>query len=77
MALLRAADRCCSGRKPSGDGHDRPPLHRRRRGGPAAVRRLRPVAEARLTMFAILLYAAGAAVVAVYMLAALVFPEKF
>jgi len=28
-------------------------------------------------MFAILLYAAGAAVVAVYMLAALVFPEKF
>jgi len=28
-------------------------------------------------MFAILLSAAGAAVVAVYMLAALVFPEKF
>jgi hypothetical protein len=47
------------------------------RGGASAVRRLRRAAEAGLTMLMILLYGAGAVAIAAYMVAALVFPEKF
>jgi hypothetical protein len=42
-----------------------------------ALRRLRSLFEARLTMLMILLYAAGGVAIAVYMIAALLRPEKF
>jgi hypothetical protein len=42
-----------------------------------AVRGLRRAAAARLTMLTILLYGAGGVAIAVYMLAALIRPEKF
>jgi hypothetical protein len=61
-----------------GEQNDRSPLPGWGRRGAAAVRRLRRAAEAGLTaMLMILLYGAGAAAIAVYMIAALVFPEKF
>jgi hypothetical protein len=62
---------------PMGEGRVRPPLYRWRGGGAPALRRLCRALEARLTMLMILLYGAGAVAVAVYMVAALVFPEKF
>ena len=62
---------------PLGEDNVRPPLSGWGRGRFPALRRLRRSAEASLTMVMILLYAAGAAAVAVYMVAALVFPEKF
>jgi hypothetical protein len=48
----------------------------RGRGAPD-LRRLCGALEARLTMLMILLYAAGAVAIAVYMIAALIRPEKF
>jgi hypothetical protein len=61
-----------------GEEDDRSPVPGRGRGGSAAVRRLRCTAETGLTaMLMILLYGVGAAGIAVYMIAALVFPEKF
>jgi K+-transporting ATPase KdpF subunit len=44
---------------------------------PPDLRRLRHPAEARLTMLMILLYAAGGVAIAIYMVAALLRPEKF
>ena len=41
------------------------------------LRRLCGAVEARLTMLMILLYAAGGVAIAVYMIAALIRPEKF
>jgi hypothetical protein len=67
-----------SSSKPRGGADVRSPVPGWGRGRAAAVRRLRRSVEAGLTaMLMILLYAAGAAAVAVYMVAALVFPEKF
>jgi hypothetical protein len=61
-----------------GEDDVRSPVHGRGRGGACAVRRLRRAAEAGLTaMLMILLYGAGAVAIAAYMVAALVFPEKF
>jgi hypothetical protein len=60
-----------------GEEDDRSSVPGRGRGGAAAVRRLCRAVEAGLTMLMILLYGAGAVVVAVYMVAALVLPEKF
>jgi hypothetical protein len=45
--------------------------------GPADLRRLCGPAEARLTMLMILIYAAGGVAIAIYMIAALLRPEKF
>jgi hypothetical protein len=61
-----------------GEEDDRSPVPGRGRGGAAVVRRLRHAAEAGLSaMPMILLYGAGAVAIAAYMIAALVFPEKF
>jgi len=60
-----------------GESRVRPDLHRRGSCRAPAVRRLRRAAEARLTMLMILLYAAGGVAIAVYMVAALLRPEKF
>jgi hypothetical protein len=60
-----------------GEDDDRSSVPGWGRGRLPGLRRLCPVAEASLTMLMILLYGAGAAVVAVYTVAALVFPEKF
>jgi hypothetical protein len=67
-----------SSSKPQGGADVRSPLPGWGRGGAVVVRRLRRASEASLTaMLMILLYGAGAVAVAVYMVAALVFPEKF
>jgi hypothetical protein len=60
-------------------GEDRagPDLFGGGRRRPAAFRRLRRALEARLTMLMILLYAAGGVAIGVYMIAALLRPEKF
>ena len=63
--------------KPLGEDDDRSPLPGRGRGRFPGLRRLRRPAEASLTMLMILLYGAGAVAIAAYMVAALVFPEKF
>jgi hypothetical protein len=60
-----------------GEDHVRCPLLGWGRGRFPAFRRLCLALEASLTMLMILLYGVGAAVVAIYMVAALVFPEKF
>jgi hypothetical protein len=60
-----------------GEGCDRSHLPGRRGRRAPALRRLRGAAEARLTMLMILLYAAGGLAIAVYMIAALIRPEKF
>ena len=62
---------------PSGDRRVRPRLPGRRRRADPAFRGLRGAAEARLTMIMILLYAAGGVAIGIYMLAALLRPEKF
>jgi hypothetical protein len=61
-----------------GEEDDRSSVPGGGRGGAAAIRRLRRAAEAGLTaMLMILLYGAGAVAIAIYMIAALVAPEKF
>ena len=55
----------------------RPDLLGRWHSPAAVVRRLRLAPAARLTMLMILLYAAGGLAIAVYMIAALIRPEKF
>jgi fucose permease len=61
----------------SGESRVRPDLSGRRNRRAPDLRRLRRPAEARLTMLMILLYAAGGVAIAVYMVAALLRPEKF
>jgi hypothetical protein len=57
--------------------HDRPDLPRPRRRHAAGLRPLRPRAEEDLTMIVQLIYAAGALAIGVYMVAALIRPDKF
>ena len=59
------------------DIHGRSHLLGAGRGRPAGLRGLCRPPEASLTMIMILLYAAGGAAVAIYMIAALLRPEKF
>ena len=61
----------------AGEGRVRSDLPGWRHCRPPALRRLRGALEARLTMLMILLYAAGGVAIAVYMVAALIRPEKF
>jgi fucose permease len=60
-----------------GEDRVRPDLPGGRHSDPPALRRLRRAPEARLTMLMILLYAAGGLAIGVYMIAALLRPEKF
>ena len=60
-----------------GEVRVRPDLLGRRSRRAPDLRRLRGAAEARLTMLMILLYAAGGLAIGVYMIAALLRPEKF
>jgi len=66
-----------SGLLSNGAIHDGHRVHGGRRRVLRGVRPLCLFAEARLTMVVTVLYAAGAVVVTVYMLAALLRPDKF
>lgn len=60
-----------------GESRVRPDLPGRSNSDLRHLRRLCGASEARLTMLMILLYAAGGVAIAVYMVAALLRPEKF
>jgi hypothetical protein len=64
---IRSSGECC----------DRSDLSGGRRRRPPPLRRLRRPSEARIAMLMILLYAAGGVGIAIYMIAALLRPEKF
>jgi hypothetical protein len=79
MAPLRPSDVPNVTRFDPLEGENRVRSHLLSRGSRRApgLRRLRRAAEARLTMLMILLYAAGGMGIAIYMVAALLRPDKF
>ncbi|RZJ01185.1 MAG: potassium-transporting ATPase subunit F [Brevundimonas sp.] len=77
MARLRGSVSICRLQQVGGDRHGRCDVSGDRRRGLPSLRRARRFSEAGVTMLVSILWGVGAVVVAVYMVAALLRPERF
>ena len=77
MARLRGSVRICRLQQVGGDRHGRCDVSGDRRRRVSRVRRARRSTEAGVTMLVAILWGVGAVAVAVYMIAALLRPERF